>query len=182
MQHCLHLPPEAKSTEKVLLCLKSQKSLMNLWASKRELNKQFKYGFISSVPGEIKSSRRSTGLILILFILLTTWKNNECICKSCTLQNSIFCHSLLTCYTLYKFMKITVSVSPDIDHLSQKIPQPLLQNSSLQKHYLSLDLHRLKQMFREKQTSKNPLKKTPKPHTHKKKQPQKSTKSQAFPC
>lgn len=67
-------------------------------------------------------------------------------------------------------MKITVPVSTYIDDLSQKIPQSLLQNASLQKQYLNLDLHRLKQIFREKQTSKNPPKKeTPKPHTHQKK-------------
>lgn len=72
---------------------------------------------------------------------------------------------------------MTVSVSPDIDHLSQKTPQPLLQNASLQKHYLSLDLHRLKQMFREKQANRKPTKETPKPHTRTKTQAQISTKT-----
>lgn len=132
---------------------------MNLWAPK-ELKKQFKHRHISSVSEEIKTSRCNAGPILILFTLVATWKNNECICTSYTLQKwSIFCYSLLTCNTLNKFIKMTVSVWVLIAITCLKIPHSLTQNESLQKHYLSLDLHRLKQIFK-KQTKNHPPNKT----------------------
>lgn len=52
-------------------------------------------------------------------------------------------------------------MSPDANHLSQKIPSSLTQTESLQKHHFSLDLHRPKQTF---ETNK----KAPKTHQRKK--------------